>query len=197
MKKSQRATTLLNQLRKQCENGRVKITLDDALQAFGRRASAPLLFMLAVFLVSPLGGIPGVAPLFGAVIVLIAGQSLFSDTLWLPQWLRKRGTTGAKARKAIDTVTPWVARMERTMRPRITWLTAAPFHWIGDLTIVAVGGLVPLFGLIPGGLILPGLAIALLSIARLHDDGVWALAGYGLATAAFISLLYAASENVF
>ena len=190
-----RVTTLLKRLQKRCDKR--KVTFDDVLDVFGRRASAPLLFALGILLVSPIGGIPGVAPVFGVVIVLIAGQALFRDGIWLPQWLRKRGTSAAKMRKALERVTPWVSKMERYMRPRLRWLAASPFSWLCDLLITGIGATVPFFGLIPGGLVLPGLAIALLSIARFHHDGVWTLAGLSAALGAYGLLVYASAENVF
>lgn len=195
MKKTPTVSTLLARLQKKAAKPRV--SLDDVLNVFGRRSTAPLLFIFGVLLVSPLGGVPGVAPVFGTLIALLTIQSMFCDSPWVPKFVRKRTVKGSKLRKSLARILPWVKKMERYCQPRIQWLTEPPCTVLCDMLLVTIGLAIPFLGLVPGGLILPGIAVAVISIARFHHDGVWLLVGTAFSAAAFWSLTYAASENIF
>ncbi len=154
------------------------ISIDDLLKAFGQRATDPLLFITALVLLSPIGGLPGATMVFGSFIVLLAGQSLFVDTPWMPQWLRKRKAPTTKAKRWIKKALPVLKKSERMMRARFTLITTGRWKHVSTVLILLLGVSTYVLGLIPGGLILPALAIGFLSMARLHNDGL--LMGVGL-----------------
>lgn len=75
---------------------RPTISVEDLLNALGQRAYDPLLFIAGLVLISPIGGLPGATAVLGSFIVLVAAQSLFVDTPWLPKWLLRRSASTAK-----------------------------------------------------------------------------------------------------
>lgn len=181
---------LLDKLQKQAEK-QDQLSLDDLLKTFHGRAQAPLLFTLAILLVSPLGGVPMVAPIFSVLIACIAGQAAVSNKLWLPQWLLQRHVRASKAKTALKRVIPWTKKMESFTRPRLSWAASRGMARLCNVVITIIGLSIAGFGLIPGGLILPGLAIMLLSIGQFHHDGIWVLAGLTICAIAFGLLGYA------
>ena len=175
MRKEQSVSVLLDRLIEQT-NKKQKVSIDDLLASFGGRATGPILFTLAILLAT-IGGIPGVSPVLGIIIILVSVQGIFTEHLWLPHWIRTRKVSAAKTRNLLKKVIPWIKKMEKFSRPRWQWLASKPWNYISQAVIALIGMSVLVLTIIPGGLIPPSIAIALLSIARLHHDGVWMGAG--------------------
>ena len=76
-------------------------------------------------------------------------------------------------------IAPWLQRGERMLRPRLSWLARPPLEYaIGAVCLVLALVLVlP----IPLGNVLPAVAISLLALAIVERDGLWVLAGLGVA----------------
>lgn len=191
--KVQNVTDLIERLMRKAKG---HVSIDDMLKEFGSRAYDPLLFIVALVLVSPIGGLPGATAILGTFIILVAGQSLFTDTPWLPRWLRERKASASKAKRWMKKILPALQKMEKLTRPRLTLLTTGWMKHASSLLIVIIGASTYLLGLVPGGLILPGLSIALLAIARLHQDGLLMAFGMFNALCSFALLGYALYDSV-
>ena len=148
------------------------ISLGDVIDRFGRRAYAPMIFVVAVILVSPIGGLPGATAVFGTLIILLGVQSFFSESPWVPAFIRDRAAEREEARRRLKKVLPYMKKAERLTRARWTVLAAPPWDYLSMLLIILIAATTYPLGLIPGGLIAPGLTIALLSMAKFHHDGV-------------------------
>lgn len=167
--------------------GQGHLTLGTVIDTFGRRAYAPLICVLALVLVSPIGGLPGATAIFGTVIALLGVESFFMARPWMPYFLRARSIRGSDARRALHKIIPYVEKYEPFLRARWRWMTRSALQHAATALIVVMALSSYALGLIPGGLILPGLAMAILSIAQFHHDGLWmalglilGLAGLGL-----------------
>jgi len=153
------------------------VSLDDVLKSFGTRAYAPLYFIFGLVLLSPIGALPGATAVFGTLIALLAAQSLFTDSPWVPKTLRKRHAKSATMKRWVDRCIPYVKKAERYAKPRWSWCVKPPFSYISSFFIFVLGISTYGLGLIPGGLILPGLALIFLALALFHHDGVWMMTG--------------------
>ena len=64
--------------------------LKTIVEAFGDRAFGPVMILCSLFLMTPIGAIPGLPAAFGLIIIVFALQLLFRrETPWMPDVLRR------------------------------------------------------------------------------------------------------------
>jgi hypothetical protein len=153
-------------------------TLGSLVQAFGEKSFAILLVLLLAVPALPLptGGVTHVFEVIAALIALelIAGR----DEVWLPQRWRAREFAGARQQRFIARLMKLIRRLEGWSRPRMRFL----FHRRGtDIVfgVLALAGTAGAFVSPPfSGLdTLPALAVVVLSLGVLLEDGLIALVG--------------------
>jgi len=160
--------------------GRDRIAIGDLLVELDQRAIAALLFIFAVPNTIPVP--PGVSAVLGAPLIFLAAQFMLGRGPWLPRLITERSFLRLDFEKIVGKVAPWLARAESLMRPRLTILARRPFeNLVGFVCLVLA---VVLFLPIPLGNMLPSIAICVLALGVLARDGIWILAGLGLAAAA-------------
>lgn len=163
------------------------IRLGDLLAGFGRRA-----FGVLLFLAIPPAFLPGVASVVSSPIILLVGAQLAVGRRrpWLPGVLARRGPHRSVLVKFDRWFSPWLARLEKLVRPRLTGLLD---H---RLAAVVTGVVLVLLGLL---LALPipltnglfGLLLLLFALALLERDGVLMLVAWaaGIASIAVFGVL--------
>lgn len=157
-----------------------RTSVDDVLTAFGRRAYGPILFVIGVVSMSPVGAIPGASILLGSLVGILMVQYIVRNSSpWIPRWIKKKSVAGEKARAAIDKSKPYFEHVERVVRPRWPMLTNAPWTHIVGLTCVALALTMYPLALVPWGVMPPSLAIAVLGLGLMSTDGL--LIAIGLA----------------
>lgn len=149
------------------------VSLEDALCVFGQRAYAPMFFLLGILFISPIGALPGATAVLGTITAILAIESLFLPSPWLPRALRKRHIRQGKLKNWIKKCQPYVRKAEKLSKTRWVWLNEPPFTYAISIFVLILGVSTYGLGLIPGGLILPGMALAFLGIAQFHSDGLW------------------------
>lgn len=159
------------------QTDRERISVGDLLAALGDRASGALLFIFAFPNILPVP--PGTSAILGAPLIFLAAQLLFGRGPWLPSVVACRSVSHADFATLVRRVAPWLQRAERLLRPRLTLLVGPPFEYV-------IGAVCLLLALIlvlpiPLGNVLPALAISLLALAIVERDGLWMLAGLGVA----------------
>ncbi|WP_176083562.1 exopolysaccharide biosynthesis protein [Martelella sp. HB161492] len=152
------------------------VMIGDFIRIFGRTAFTPLILLAAIVLITPISGIPGLSTLCGAVIVLVAAQSLFGfERVWLPRWIRQRRLSTRGLRKSLEMTLPFTRFLDRHSRRRMTFLFRRPFVFIPPLACILFGMLMPLMELIPFSSTFLGISIALLAFSLLSRDGLFTL----------------------
>ena len=145
------------------------LPLRDLLAGLGRRAFGMLLLIatLPAFIPIPIGG-----AISGPLVVLIGAQLLLGTRRpWLPRFLANRGPHRHALKRFDGKISPWLARLEKLVRPRLRLLlrqrAAAMFT---GLLLVLLGLLlslpIPLTNYLFGALLL------LFALALLERDGV-------------------------
>jgi len=168
--------------------GNTPVSLGDVVKRIGSRGFGPLLFLPAIVVASPLGGIPGVPSLFALVIGLIAAQVLLGrQHIWLPSFLENRQVTAEKLHRATRKARPVARRMDRWLGHRLANLVTRPAKIFAALCVIALCLLVPPLEIIPFAAALPMLAIALIGLAFTARDGILMLVGLCLAAVALIT----------
>ena len=87
--------------------------LKTIVEAFGDRAFGPVMILCSLFLMTPIGAIPGLPAAFGLIIIVFALQLLFRrETPWMPDVLRRIKISDAKLEKTRKTVSPALRRID-------------------------------------------------------------------------------------
>ena len=162
------------------DDRRERIAVADLLDALGDRAIAALLFVFALPNVMPMP--PGTSAVLGAPLLFLAAQMAFNMRAWLPAVIARRSMARHDFATMVRRVTPWLARAERLMKPRLTPLAVGGMESVVGAVCLLMA--VAVFLPIPMGNMLPALAICLLAMGILERDGVWVLAGFACAAGA-------------
>ena len=184
MRPSRRLSEVLGAL---AEQDAVEISLADLLSAFGDRAFGAFMLVFAAPNLLPLP--PGSSAVLGLPLIIVAAQlALGLRVLWLPKFIRRRSLPRETFRRLAGAVAAHLPRVERILRPRLAALTGpVPDRLIGLAVFVLA---VILFLPIPGGNILPGLAITAFSLGLIERDGL-AIAFAWLATVVSLTVVAA------
>jgi hypothetical protein len=151
------------------------ISVREIIEAFGERAFGfvIILFSLPNCIPAP----PGMNSVFGLPVLLFAVQlALGFKKPWLPRRILDKRFRVATFRKIIDVAEPRLQRVEKILRPRHTAL----FGPRGDrligffAVILALCVIMPL----PGTNWVPSIALVILSMAIMQEDGL--VLGFGI-----------------
>jgi hypothetical protein len=168
------------------------VQVDDILDAFAGRLFGPLIIIPGLILLTPLGAVPMLPAVMGALVALIAAQRLVGMSKpWVPRRLRERGVQRDKMTNAFNKARPWTKRIDKLIKPRLTALTTGPAEYAVALLALLLGASVPVVGLIPFAAMVPGTALTLSGLALIARDGALMIAAL-LASAAVIYLTYMA-----
>ncbi|MCI3134113.1 exopolysaccharide biosynthesis protein [Phenylobacterium aquaticum] len=161
------------------------VSVADILETFGNRAFGAMMFVFAAPLVLPMP--PGVSAILGAPLMFITFQWMLGRrTLWLPKALLERTMSMSDFRNLMGKLTPYLERLERRLRPRLTFM----YNPLGDRIVGALCFALSIivFLPIPFGNMLPSFAIAAFAIGGAERDGVAALIGWIAAILSFFVL---------
>lgn len=166
-----------------------RISVIELTQLFGGRAIGALLFVFGLACMLPLP--PGATTIFGFPLVLLAPQLIIGASApWLPAGLKERTIATADLRKGLPRLIAGLRRVEAVSKPRLGFLFSPVAERFMGLVILALA--LVLILPIPGGNILPALAVSALAFALIQRDGVIALVGYALAITSASVLVLAA-----
>ena len=165
------------------------VTLRDLLAGLNRRAFGMLLFasILPAFIPIPIGG-----AISGPLVMLIGVQlAVGMRRPWLPRFLASRGPHRHALARFDRMISPWLARLEHLIRPRL------PVVLDHRLAGVVTGTLMVLLGLllslpIPFTNYIFGALLLLYALALLERDGAlmlvaWALGIFEIVTFGMLS----------
>ncbi|MBX3484349.1 exopolysaccharide biosynthesis protein [Phenylobacterium sp.] len=169
-----------------------RISVAELTQLFGGRAIGALLFVFGLACLLPLP--PGATTIFGFPLVLLAPQLIIGAAApWLPDGIRHRTISTSDLKKGLPRLVGALRKVEAVSKPRLAFM----FGPVGERLIgvvVLVLALVLILP-IPGGNMLPALAVSALSFALIQRDGLIALLGYLIAVVS-ASILVAAAHII-
>ena len=170
-------------------DGDEQVSVADIQEVIGRRSFGPLLLVLGLIVLSPVGGIPGVPTAFGLVVLLVAGQLLAGcDSFWLPTFITKRSIKAGRLSGAMDKVRPVARWIDHLLRPRLRFLMNGPARYCVAVSCLVLACLLPALELVPFGAAAPALAVTAFALAMVAEDGILALLGY-IATGVSVYLI--------
>ncbi|MEL7215513.1 MAG: exopolysaccharide biosynthesis protein [Pseudomonadota bacterium] len=154
------------------------VTLGELIASFGRASLVPPLMLPALLVVSPLSGIPLFSSACGLIIALISVQMvLHRHKLWLPQMLARRELSTTRLKSAVKRIRPGARWLDRHSRRRIVFLERQPFVLLPQVACMMCGLAMPFLELVPFSSSLLALAVCLLALGMLVEDGLLTLVG--------------------
>nr|WP_316655909.1 exopolysaccharide biosynthesis protein [uncultured Gellertiella sp.] len=172
---SQRLSVALQALG--ADESRSRISIRDLFAALGDRAIGALMLVFALPNIFPTP--PGTSAILGAPLVFLTAQLTLGMSPWLPGIIANRSMAREDFAKVAARITPWLARAERLLKPRLTWLVLPPVEYVIGLLSLLLAIVLALP--VPLGNMLPALAICFFSFAILERDGVCMLLGMVMA----------------
>ncbi len=177
-----------------------EISIRELIHGLGERAFGVvlLLFALPNCIPSPVG----LGPILGPPLIFFGAQMVLGRREpWLPESITRRRLNRGGLLRVVERALPWLRRLERICRPRLVALTSP----VGEKLI---GAYVVIMGIsiafpVPLSNFVPAVAVIILAIALMEEDGVTALIGYavgviGLAiTTSVLVALGAAAFHIF
>jgi hypothetical protein len=158
-----------------------QIDLKNLVQAFGDRAFGPVMILCSLFLMTPIGMIPGLPAALGLVVIIFALQLLFRrEYPWMPEILRKIEISDSALEKTQKKVSPILRKIDSFIHPRLPWVTSGPMQVLTALLAIILSlTMVPL-GVVPLGVVAPAFIIGLLGLGITARDGVLIITGFVL-----------------
>jgi len=160
------------------EHGEDRISVEELTHRFGGRAIGALLFVFGLACMLPLP--PGATTIFGFPLVLLAPQLIIGAGVpWLPASVKHRTISMAHLKEGLPRFIRILKKVEAVSKPRFVIL----FGPVGErlIGVVCLALALVLILPIPGGNILPAMAVSALAFALIQRDGLIALVGYALA----------------
>lgn len=158
-----------------------EVDLKTLVEAFGERAFGPVMILCALFLMTPLGAIPGLPAAFGLIIIVFALQLLFRrEHPWMPEILRKIKISDSKLEKTRKIVSPILNKIDSVIHPRLPWVTSGPMQAVTALLAIVLALTMAPLGIVPFGVVAPAFIIGLLGLGITARDGVLIIIGFAL-----------------
>ena len=187
---------LLDSMDRAAENEAVSI--NDVLHEIGDRSITPLILIVALLLVSPLSGIPGVSTMAALIIILLAVQAVTGQRrLWLPQFLLRREVAGHRLSGCVRFLRRPCAFVDGRCKPRLQFLTTGPMRFITLVVVPIIPLGWPCMEVLPMMSSLGAGTVALLVFGLFTRDGLFVLLGYICVAITLIvgGLLFLAAVN--
>lgn len=160
------------------------LRLEDILAGLSRQVFGMLLFIATLPAFIP---IPGVGGAVGGPLTVLVGVHLLVGLprLWLPRFIARRGPRRATVQTFDRIMAPWLGRLERLVRPRMTWVIEhrAASMFTGAL-LVLLGILLALP--IPFTNYVFGMLLLAYAFALLERDGLLMLCCWATGIAAIV-----------
>ena len=162
------------------------LTMDGLLQGLGRTAFGMFLFVSILPGFIPIPGAGGVVS--GPLVVLIGLQLLVGlRRPWVPGFVGRRGPRRRTMARFCNRITPWMARLEHLVRPRLQVLTGnRAANAFTGLLLVALGLLLALP--LPMTNYLFAGALLLFALALMERDGALLLVLWLVTSASLLSM---------
>lgn len=173
---------------------RDSIMIDDLITILGGRGRAGLILIFAFPNVLP--ALPGLSGVLGVPLLYLSLQMMLGRDPWLPRVIGRRSIPRSRFAGLVDNLAPWLARAERLLRPRWSWLVGHRAERALGAVFLVLATVLALP--IPFGNMLPAFAICLIALGVLERDGVWVVIGMvtGLISLVIVSgVVYALARS--
>ena len=163
-------------------DGSETVSFAELNRTIGAQGHAPLLMVVSIFMILPIGMIPGIGGALGAIVALIGVQMLRgSKGIGLPDLFGRRTLSADRLRRVAIRIRPIADWLRKRLRPRWSALAEGRVSLcIMAILLIVAGGSLLVLGAIPVTTPLLGLPVAVFALGVLGRDGMVVAAGYVL-----------------
>jgi len=184
---SKRSSEILMEIARN-KNLNDNLTYEYILQALGKRAFGIVFLFFSLPNLLFFSVIPGVSLIFSLPIAIFALEMIFGrKSLWLPKSIANKTISHRKISRIIETVMPYVIKLERFSKTRWPLMTYGIMENINGIAILLLSFLLMLP--IPFSNFIFGAVLFIFSLGIAERDGIIIFIGYFLFTI-YISFLY-------
>lgn len=180
--------SLADNLKPLLDTDRDEVSVDEIVARVERHEGlAPVVSVLTLPVLIPMP--PGVSMVLALPLLFAAPQMMIGrKDLWLPKALACRAIDRDKLQKGVKRILPWVQRLERVVKPRLTFLTGHAGAVLAGAvcTLMAVVLVLPL----PFANLFPGLTVLMVSLGLTRRDGLVVILGLALLAAAAAAIVW-------
>lgn len=173
-----------------------RLTLGEILDSLDHRAYGFVLLLLAAANFTPGPSMPGFSTLFGLPAMAMAAQMMLGwSRPWLPPRLARLSMPRRRFTATVAKALPMIARLDRVLRPRLTWLANLTGHrWTGAAALLQAVLLCLPLPLYP---MAPATSLVLMSLGMIGRDGLMLALGHVAGVAALalaIAMIFLAKQ---
>ena len=173
-----------------------RLTIGEILDSLDHRAYGFVLLLLAAANFTPGPSMPGFSTLFGLPAIAMAVQMILGwSRPWLPPRLARLSMPRRRFTATVAKALPMIARLDRVLRPRLTWLANLTGHrWTGAAALLQAVLLclpLPLYPMAPAA------SLVLMSLGMIARDGLMLALGHVAGVLAFglaIAMIFLAKQ---
>jgi hypothetical protein len=190
MTNSQPAQSVLDEARKTTRE-QDDPDLKSLLEAFGDRSFGPVLLLLPLIALSPVGGVPFVPSVIGVTIILFSVQLMIGRSHpWLPQALHRISIPPDKLDSFLDKAGKPLKIVDKIFERRWQFLLSKISKILTAIVVTGLAALMIPLEVIPFAVIVPALSIAILAAALIARDGLIMAIGLAVSLCAFGAAFY-------
>lgn len=168
-----------------------RVTVQDLMDAFGRRAFGPFLLIPAVIAILPVvGALPGVSTFVALIEVVVALElALGTRRVKLPGFARRLAVPRWTLKRSIQVIQPFARWVGRFIRPRLQGLSGGLLRQFSGLLALALAILMLIGAMLPGTIVPPAIAMILLSLGLTSRDGLLVLIAAAIGAGSIVMLV--------
>ena len=169
---------LLGELERCADQAGDRVSVQEVVDAIGRRSFGPLLLVAGLLGMTPVAAVPGAPTIIAVLILLMSVQLLFGrKSVWLPRILLKLSVKADKLRRAVKVVRKPARFVDRLVKPRLQVLTGPTADRMVALACTVLALMTPPLELLPLVAFFPSAAVATFGLGLIARDGLLVLLG--------------------
>ncbi|WP_447927938.1 MULTISPECIES: exopolysaccharide biosynthesis protein [unclassified Vreelandella] len=175
----------------QMEEEKRRVSVEDILDAVGRRSFGPLLLVAGIITLAPVvGDIPGVPTLMAVLVLLTSSQLLLGrKAFWLPGILLNRSVSRKGFDKSLGLMRKPAKWVDGLLGVRLAWMSGYIGMRATALACSLVALAMPPMEFIPFTANGAGLALTLFGLGLVAKDGLVLSLGFLITGATFAAIL--------
>ncbi|CAN7192360.1 exopolysaccharide biosynthesis protein [Phenylobacterium sp. LjRoot219] len=169
---------LLDELDRCADQAGDKVSVQEVVDAIGRRSFGPLLLVAGLLGMTPVAAVPGAPTIIAVLILLMSVQLLFGrKSVWLPRVLLKLSVKADKLKRAVKVVRKPARFVDRLVKPRLEVFTGPTADRMVALACTVLALMTPPLELLPLVAFFPSAAVAIFGLGLIARDGLLVLIG--------------------
>lgn len=168
-----------------------EVSIETIVDALGSASFASLLLVFSLISTSPASAIPGVTSVVGIISFILVVQMMAGrKSVWLPDMITRRRLETDKLTKGVKWLRPVVMKIERVLKPRMTFLFHRPWLWLPMILILGLTLFMPFMEVVPMSGSVASAVIACFAAGLLTRDGILLLVALGFLSAIPVAIYF-------